>query len=90
MTTTGIPANRCVPELLLAELPAVHLRHHEIEQDERGALAAAQAVEGDPSVLAEVRVVAFLREHLAERLPEIGVVVHDEDRAVGGHRRGAS
>src|SRR6266542_344388 len=82
----GDVAERLVAELLRAELPAVHARHHEVEQDEAGADAVAEEVERGPAVLEQARRVALVDEELADDLAEIGVVVDDEDGGVVVHR----
>src|SRR6266511_1567203 len=82
----GDVAERLVAELLRAELPTVHARHHEVEQDEAGADAVAEEVERGPAVLEQARRVALVDEELADDLAEIGVVVDDEDGGVVVHR----
>ncbi len=63
------------------ELEAVHLRHHQVEQDD-ARRDVAQALERHLSVLRLHDRVALRLEHAPEELPEPGVVVHDEHRAV--------
>src|SRR6266542_5459423 len=65
-------------ELLLGpELPAVHDRHHEIEQDDVGVLAASRG-QGLATVGRRADLVALDLEDLRERLADSGVVLHDE------------
>ena len=46
-----------------------------------GRSAALQELEGGAAVLEEARVVALLAEQLPDRLPQVGVVVDDDDGA---------
>ena len=69
-----------IPLLLDPELPAVHDRHHEIEEDGVGALSGPKMLQRLEPVRAGARVVALVAEKSEERLPNVRVVFDDEDR----------
>ena len=70
-----------------------HLRHHEVEQDQptgnSTAPGAGDRARSAPSS-AEMTSVALDREHVAQDLADVGVVVDDAHRATGGGHRTAS
>src|SRR5258706_15552400 len=69
------------PELLLAELPAVHHRHRHVEEDEARIRLLLETLERRAAVLRLQDVEARLLEVLGEALPEERVVLDNEDRA---------
>src|SRR6185295_4761957 len=69
------------------ELPAVHHRHHQVEQDDVGPVGAVEVVERLPAVRDRGRVVAFERQQLSHHLAQVLVVFDDEDGAVRQRRR---
>jgi hypothetical protein len=69
-------------DLPASELPAVHHRHHEVEQDEVGTIATLEDVKRFDAVRDSLSAVPLEREELRHHLTEIGVVFDDENRGV--------
>jgi len=68
------------------KLPAIHLRHQEVEKDQanpNGPLA--QASEGLLSIARDDREVAFLFQYPANHLADFLIVVDDEHRRRSGN-----
>ena len=66
--------------LLPPELPAVHHRHHEVEQDDAGAgRGRLQVVEGLAAVPHARDVVALVLENLTQRVADVRIVVDDQN-----------
>ena len=70
--------------LAAAELPAVHHGHHQVEQDEIGAVTFFKVVEGVAAVRDCFGPESLERQQLRHHLPQVGVVFDDEDGAVPG------
>lgn len=76
-----------IAELPLPELPSVHFRHHEVDDDEAGAEAAVKRRERLLSIVRETDVEAGLPEEEPNRIAIVDLVVDDEDGVcVIGHR----
>src|SRR5690606_19375886 len=60
------------------ELPAVHHRHHQVEQDELGR-HRAQALEGLAAIARAPHTVALTLEDLGESVENVRIVIHDQD-----------
>src|SRR5512132_843634 len=59
---------------LVEEMPAIHDGHHQVEHDDLGEVAVAEAVERLLAVRRRLHHVAFVLEDVAHRLAEIVVV----------------
>src|SRR5262249_51163344 len=71
--------------LLAAKLEAVHLGHHQVQQDQVGSLAvveAAEVAERLATVGGGHRLKAFEREQLRHHVAQVRIVFDDEDGAV--------
>jgi hypothetical protein len=66
---------RGIRELLLAEAPAVHDRHHQVEQHDAGA-ALAHLLERDRAILRRHRFVAARGEQQVQHLADVFVVLN--------------
>ena len=75
---TGISASAAVAHLLAAELPAVHHRHHQVEQDDARVDARRQPFERLLAVRGDFDLEAFELEKAAQHVPRINVVFDDE------------
>ena len=62
----------------VVHLPARHHRHHEVEENERGALLGSQPQRDEPVLCLPDRVPGEL-EYVRQRLAQIVVVINDED-----------
>jgi hypothetical protein len=67
-----------VPAQLGQELEAIHLGHHEVEDDQTGR-RLLDARERGPPVLGLHHGVALSLQQPADQLPELSVVVHDQN-----------
>ena len=67
--------------LLAAELPAVHHRHHQVEQDDAGLTPAFEALERLLAVGGALDLEAFQLEEPAQHVAGIDVVFDDENCA---------
>src|SRR5581483_1048638 len=76
-----------VLDLRRPELPPVHPRHHEVEEDETGRLRLLEPVERLAAVVGELDDVALALEEPAERVLHLRVVLDDQDAVAVGHRR---
>src|SRR5579871_4022129 len=70
---------RRVVQLLVAEVPAVHHGHHQIEQDRGGARTVSQDVERLLAVGRRHDLEPFLLQPFPERFANRGVVLHEEE-----------
>src|SRR5437870_10807974 len=79
-----------IADLRGPELPTVHARHHEVEQDQAGRFGYLEPVERLAAVEGELHQIALRLQELPERIPELDVVLDDEDPVVmPGHYRSA-
>jgi hypothetical protein len=69
------------------ELPAVHHRHHEIQQHQVPVAVGLQLGERLLPVLRHGRVITRLAQHLGQDGRQIGIVVDDQDAALGAAHR---
>jgi hypothetical protein len=76
---------------ILAKLPrqrrAVESGHHEIEQDHARRRPTSQAVQRIETVDGEHDTTAEALEELADYLPDVRLVIHDEDATTACHKR---
>src|SRR5204862_1190135 len=66
------------------ELPAVHDRHHQVEQDDVRRVSGREIAQRFFAVGHGCAVKAFKREQLCHHLPQVGVVLHDQHGTVSG------
>ena len=64
---------------LANELPAVHDRHHQIRHDDVGPSARLELLDGVAAMDRQAGLVSFAHEQLAERLPQRGLVLDDQN-----------
>ena len=77
---TGMAASDAVLPVLLEEAVAVHDRHHQIEQDDRGgSIQAAESVSASRPFAALRTEKPPILEDVGERLANVEIVVDDED-----------
>src|SRR4051812_17905127 len=71
---------RRVEQLVLAELPAVHYRHHQVEEDRFDGSAGLEQQQRLAAVRSRQRGESLEMQQLLHHLAEIGVILHYEDR----------
>ena len=91
MTTSGMSAISASCFCSLPELPAVHDRHHQVQQDHaRARVGGLEVVERLASVADARDLVALVLQHLAQRIANVRIVVDHQDAAArprGPHGR---
>ena len=75
-----------ISQLFGAKVPAVHDRHHQVEQDDARPQAAAELIERSAPVCGQRDGVALRLEQFIEGCPHAQVVVDNED-SIGGARQ---
>src|SRR5690606_20010185 len=64
---------------LASQLPAIHDRHHQVEQDDAGLVAGAQLLEGVPAVDGGADLMTFELERYSHHLADVVVVLNYQD-----------
>ena len=67
------------PGLRLTELPSIHDRHHQIEQDDACRYAGLEPFERHLAVLGALDVVTLQFEKTSQHLTRIEIILDDED-----------
>ena len=78
----GDPGERRIVAQGVAQLPAAHDGHHQVEQDDAGPHTRVQKVQGLLAVGGLRHGEAVILQGLAQALPQIGVVLDHEDLSV--------
>src|SRR2546430_4770539 len=72
----------------IEDVEPVQHRHHQIEEDDVRPQSELQAVERVSTIGGRVHAVALVAEKFSQRVPDVGIVVDDQD-VVSGLRRHA-